>query len=285
MTKKERIIVPCIGAVLLAIFTFTDLPISMALFTKNLFGRIFEVIGEVPFAFFAVFSFALLFRFRSKKTKAGNIVLGIVFAILTAAFALMGGFMTWNYLHENIAGAPQFLAVLFTLLFGAGAVLLSRSVPPEKAREAVTFAIIAIIYFVAVIIIMNVVKGFWGRMRIREMTDPLSEFTRWYVITPRGGFNNEYASFPSGHAMNAAGSILLCLLPSFVPKLYGKETLMKAIAYAWMIIVPVSRLVMGAHFASDITVGVLLSLLIFEVTRTGISKARKLQLPVPKEVA
>ena len=64
MTKKERIIVPIVGAALLLVFTFTDLPISMALYTKNLFGRIFEVVGELPFAFFATFAFVLLFRFH-----------------------------------------------------------------------------------------------------------------------------------------------------------------------------------------------------------------------------
>lgn len=279
MTKKERIIVPIVGAVLLLVFTFTDLSISMALYTKNLFGRIFEVVGELPFAFFATFAFVLLFRFRSKKSKGISILLGIVFGLLAALFSLMGGFMSWNYLRENIEGAPQFLALLIAALLCGGAVLLARCVPREKAREAVTFAIIAIVYFLAVIIIMNVIKGVWGRMRIREMTDPLAQFTRWYVITSRGGFDNAYASFPSGHAMNAAGSILLCLLPSFVRGLAGKETLMKVIAYVWMGLICLSRVIMGAHFASDVTVGVLLSLLIFEVVRTIVCKKRKIKMP------
>lgn len=279
MTKKERIIVPAVGVVLLAIFTFTDLPISMALFTRNSFGRVFEVVGELPFTFFAIFAFTLLYRFRSQKSRGASIALGIVFWLFTALFSLMGGFMCWNYLHENIAGAPQWIAIVIAAVLCVGAVLLARGVPLENARAAVTFAIIAIIYFAAVIVIMNVVKGIWGRMRIREMTDPLVQFTRWYVITPRGGFDNAFASFPSGHAMNAAGSILLCLLPAFVPGLAGKEALMKTIAYIWMALVAASRVVMGAHFASDVTVGVLLSLLIFEIIRSIVCKKRKIQMP------
>lgn len=280
MRTRERITVAAVGAALLAVFTFTDLPISMALFTRNIFGRIFEVVGELPFAFLAVFAFALIFRFRSKKNKAVSVVLGILFGLLTVLFAVMGGFMTWNYLQENIEGAPQFIAYIATLAIVAGAVLLARCVPAENRRNAVSFALIAIIYFILVIVIMNLVKGFWGRLRIREMTDPLNEFTRWYVITARGGFNNIYASFPSGHAMNAAGTILLGLLPSFMPALYGKEKLMKGIAYAWMLINGICRVNMGAHFASDVTVGILLSLLIFEVVRTIVCKARKTKLPV-----
>lgn len=279
MTKRERLIVPAVGLSLLAIFTFADLPISMALFTKNLFGRVLEVLGEIPFAFFALFAFVLLFKFRSRKSRAAGALLGIVFGLLAVLFAAMGGFMCWNYLHENIPGAPVALVPVIAIVLLCGAVLLSRRVPAANARAAVTFAIIAIIYFVSVIVIMNVVKSVWGRMRIREMTDPLVQFTRWYVITPRGGFNNAFASFPSGHAMNAAGSILLCLLPSFVTGLAGKEALLKTIAYVWMALVACSRVVMGAHFASDVTAGILLSLLLFEIIRTIVCKARKLKMP------
>lgn len=268
-----------VGAALLTIFTFTDLAISMAVYGKNIFGQIFEVIGEVPFAFLAIFAFALLFRFRSKKSKAISIVLGIVFGLLTALFSTLGGFMTWNYLHENIAGAPQFIAIIIALALGVAAVLLSRTVPQEKQREAITFALIAIIYFISVIVVMNVIKGAWGRMRIREMTDATTQFTRWYVITPRGGFDNVYASFPSGHAMNAAGCILFCLLPSFVPGLRGKESILKIAAYIWIVVIGIGRVMMGAHFASDVTVGALLSLLMFEVIRTIVCALRKNKIP------
>ncbi len=279
MSKTEKITIGAIGIVLLSIFTFTDLQISQVLFTKNIYGRIFEVLGEIPFAFLATFSFALLFKFRSKKNKAVNVILGVVYGLLSGLFGVMGGFMTWNYLGENIEGTPQFLAIVFTLIVLVGAYLLTKMVPEEKAKKAVTFAVIGIFYFLAVIIIMNVIKASWGRMRIREMTDPLTEFTRWYVITNRGGFDNIYASFPSGHSMNAAGTILLALFPSIMPALAGKERLMKTIAYSWMVLCAVSRIVMGAHFASDITVGILLSLLLFEIIRMIVCKIRKVELP------
>lgn len=50
------------------------------------------------------------------------------------------------------------------------------------------FAATALIYFLLVIIVMNVLKMAWGRMRFREMTDPAVEFTRWYQICGRGIF-------------------------------------------------------------------------------------------------
>ncbi len=279
MRKQEKISVAIIGILLLSIFTFTDLQISQTLFTKNIYGRIFEVVGELPFAFLAVFSLALLFRFRSRKNMLVNLLTGFLSIVFAALFALMGGFMSWNYLHENVEGAPQFLAIIFTVIILMGAFLLTRFVPQEKGRQAVTAAIIGVIYFIAVIVVMNVLKGAWGRMRIREMTDPLTEFTRWYVINQRGGFNNIYASFPSGHSMNAAGTILLGLFPYFIKGLEGKEKLMKTVAYSWMVLCGASRVVMGAHFASDVTAGILLSLFLFEVICTIACKIRKIKLP------
>lgn len=118
-------------------------------------------------------------------------------------------------------------------------------------------------------------KGTWGRMRFREMTDPIAEFTRWYQIVPRGGFDNVYASFPSGHSMNSAGVILLTLLPPIIPALKDKEKALHIFVYIWCAVVGISRVFMGAHFASDVTVGILLSLTIFEVLRTLIFRKKQ----------
>lgn len=58
------------------------------------------------------------------------------------------------------------------------------------------------------------------------------------------------------------------LLPPMIPALQGREKLLHALVYAWCAVVGVSRVFMGAHFSSDVTVGVLLSLAIFEVLRS-----------------
>lgn len=161
-----------VGLVLLLIFTFTDLQISMAIANKPGWARIFEVVGEIPFTALTVAACALLFRFRTRKNKLLSILAAIGSGLLFVLFAFMGG------------------------------------------------------------------------------------------------FNNIYASFPSGHSMNSAGVILLMLLPPMIPALQGKEKALHATVYVWCIVVGISRVFMGAHFASDVTVGVLLSLAIFEALRS-----------------
>lgn len=275
MQKKERIIVFAVGLALLAIFTFTDLQISTLLFTKNLYGRIFEVVGELPFVFLTLFGCCLLFRFRSKKNLGLNILTAALSGIGVLMFTFMGGFMTWNYLSENLGKLPSIVAVLIGAGLLAGAFFLSAKVPEKYARRAVTYGIIALVYFVLVIVIMNMLKSAWGRMRLREMTDPITQFTPWYIITDRGGFDNIYASFPSGHSMNSAAIILALLLPSFIPKLADRGKIIKIISYTWLLLVGSSRVVMGAHFSSDVIVGIMLSLALFEITRAVVSKLRK----------
>lgn len=276
MVKKEKVIVFSIGIMLLGIFTFTDLQISMALYTKNLYGRIFEVIGELPALFLVLFGSALLLRFRNKRNLFSNVGIVVLSSVFMFLFSSMGGFMIWNYLNENIGRElPEFVPIILTFLFLISAILLAWRVPKENAYDAVTYAIISIIYFIAILIVMNVIKGYWGRMRMREMTDCFAQFSKWTVIQPRGGFDNAYASFPSGHSMNSAAIILITLLPKFMPNLLGKEKYLKIAVYVWIVLVGSSRIVMGAHFPSDVVVGVMLSLILFEITYTLVNKVRR----------
>lgn len=228
----------------------------------------FEVVGEIPFTTLTATACALLFRFRTRKNTALNVLAAAGSGLLFTAIAAMGGFMTYNYLRENLAHVSPVWAAVIGLAIAALGIWIARSVPEENRALALKYAATALLYFLLVILIMNSVKTVWGRMRFREMTDPVNEFTRWYQIVPRGGFNNIYASFPSGHSMNSAGVILLMLLPPMIPALKGKEKLLHVIVYIWCAVVGISRVFMGAHFSSDVTVGVLLSLAIFEVLRS-----------------
>ncbi len=277
MKKRGILIFYGIGIALLLIFTFYDLQISMTISTKSLWARIFEVIGEIPIIVLAIFSCAALIRFRNKAKIWASIISIIGFGVLFVLFSAMGGFMIWNYLKDNVAiQLPAALGFILALFFAVSAVLLLRLVPEEKKKETITFAIITLLYFVAILVVMNSIKATWGRMRLREMTDPLTQFTPWYVITNRGGFSNIYASFPSGHSMNSAAVILLTLLPSLYPRLEKRKNTILVIVFAWFVLVGTSRIVMGAHFASDVIVGIMLSVTLFLGIKNIICKVRQI---------
>lgn len=267
MEKKERRIVFAVGLALLLLFTFTDLQISMAIAKKPIWARVLEVVGEIPFTTLTIAACAILFRFRTKKNIVLNILCAVGAGALFLLFSLMGGFMTYNYLTDNLGQISMLWMVLFAVIMAGLGVWIAWVIPAQNRSKALRYAAVALLYFVLVIIIMNSLKMAWGRMRFREMTDPIAEFTPWYQIVFRGGFDNIYASFPSGHSMNSAGVILLMLLEPMIPALKGKEKILHTIVYIWCAVVGISRVFMGAHFASDVTVGILLSLTIFEALR------------------
>lgn len=268
MGKQEKKIVFLTGIALLVIFTFTDLQISMAVATKPVIGRILEILGEIPFTLLATTGCAMLVRFRNKKSLLKNIAALFGGGVLFLLFSIMGGFMTWNYLSRNLGDVPTAAAVVIGLVIAAAAIWITLQVPVENRGKSLRYAATALLYFLLVLIVMNSLKTIWGRMRFREMTDPLNEFTRWYQICGRGKFDDAFASFPSGHSMNSAGVILLILLPDLIPALQGKEKMLRIFAYIWCVAVGFSRVLMGAHFASDVTIGVMISLLIFEILYT-----------------
>lgn len=267
MAKKERRIVFAVGLTLLLVFTFTDLQISLAIAKKPAWARVLEVVGEIPFTTLTIAACALLFRFRTRKNIALNVLAAVGSGALFALLTLMGGFMTYNYLSDNLGDISKLWMILPALVMAAVGIWIAWCVPMESRSKALRYAAVALLYFILVILIMNSLKTVWGRMRFREMTDPVNQFTRWHQIVPRGGFNNIYASFPSGHSMNSAGVILLMLLPPMIPALRGREKALHAFVYIWCVLVGISRVFMGAHFSSDVTVGVLLSLAIFEALR------------------
>lgn len=275
MKKKEGIIVFGVGALLLLIFTFTDLNISMTIAVKPMFARLLEVVGEIPFTILTITGCAMLIRFRDRKNLVKNVSAMLGFGLLFLLFAVMGGFMTWNYITRNFGEATKAIIPVIGALMAAAAVWLAAKVPEEKRDKAIAFGVTALLYFTAVILVMNSLKTVWGRMRFREMTDPVMEFTRWYQIQNRGGFADEFASFPSGHSMNSAGVILLLLFPGIYPALEGKENIFRAVVYIWCLVVGSSRVFMGAHFASDVTVGILISLALFELVSLLVDKVRR----------
>jgi membrane-associated phospholipid phosphatase len=88
-----------------------------------------------------------------------------------------------------------------------------------------------------------------GRVRFHDLASDLSNYTPWYIFQ---GPNNIDSSFPSGHTAMA-----WMLLPLFIPLWKGKmprssKIIWTGIILGWGIFVAVSRVVNGAHYASDV---------------------------------
>lgn len=259
MRKKGKIYFFTALVILLTIFTFTDLKISMTVYNpESSFGHFFEAFGELPGALIGVFSLAALITTGKYNAKWKTILFNIILGVLLIMFSFMAAVMPMNYL----GGIKMPVAGILAAVYAIAALWITKILSKEENKNLRQAAIIGILTFVAAILVINIVKMFWGRLRFRSMKAPYNEFSLWFI--PQGlTTNNEYMSFPSGHSANSAVILWITLLPTFVAHLRGKEKYLKIIAGAWIGMVMVSRVIMGAHFPTDVTVGASISIICF----------------------
>lgn len=258
MLKKGRsLLVTFVFGVLMILAYFIDLPLSKAIYhIKSPFGRFFEAFGEMPAVIVAVLSFGIILYTISSTGIMGWIYRGTSFVFL-ALFSFLSIVMPLHYLLEDI---PVFIVLLGSIMVFCFVLFISKKVTRLPRKRQIKFRRVAnlgISLFLASVVLINIVKLIWGRVRFREMSEPFDMFTAWFV--PQfGNFQGVFedpASFPSGHTANAAVLIIIVLLPYLFEKLKGKELALLIIALSWTGLVAVSRIIMGAHFVSDVTVG------------------------------
>lgn len=260
-TKKEFWSVLGIAAALLAVFAFMDLPISLALYQpESLFGKLFEVIGELPAALTAAFSGAAIMLLHDGQSSGKKVLTSLCGGAVWLIGCVMCGVMPMNYVETP----SQMLRIILIAAAAAVSALPVLRLPKEKQAAARRVALVGILLFFTVLIGFNLIKMLWGRMRLRSMTAPYEDFTMW--LLPQGfTTDNEFMSFPSGHTAQASLMLMITLLPCVFPKLTAYMRALKGSAYVWVVLVAVSRVVMGAHFASDVTVGFLITFLLLDL--------------------
>ncbi|MDD1776493.1 MAG: phosphatase PAP2 family protein [Candidatus Methanomethylicus sp.] len=109
-------------------------------------------------------------------------------------------------------------------------------------------AIIIILAILGPLLIVQTAKLFFGRVRFRDLYTDYSNFTPWYL--PQGITGNN--SFMSGHA--AMSFIFLPLLISVRELRWSdfRKIMVVSLVIGWGLFVGASRIVVGAHYASDV---------------------------------
>lgn len=257
--KKELKIVSLVFVLLLVIFTWKDLAISEKLFNpESIFGWFFESFGELILSFIGLFSAWVLFRTQKTKVVGMRILFGVL--------AFFNGFMaaTLNKMYLDLSAVTM---IILTCVYMALFYFLATLVKPEAENTVRKIAKIGILLSLLPILIITLLKMIWGRPRYRSMVDPSSEFTPWYLIQ---GFttDNEFMSFPSGHSANSATVIWITLLPLWLKKLKPFANYLFIGAFGWTICVMISRIMMGAHFATDVLIGSMITIYLFYYLRS-----------------
>ncbi|MCR5349173.1 MAG: phosphatase PAP2 family protein [Bacilli bacterium] len=312
ISKVERIIV---YAVLTSFFILAipfDLSITQGLYQPdNVFGKAFELLGEVPLYIVAAFALSLLCLYHPNQKQWVDRFLFLLFLALAIGVSAYSGNHTYKLLVRNglnVSGG----AVSWIIRLGIGAAVFAVGFLParflfQKAnpRECFLFGIFAISCFAASVLLMQGLKMIWLRPRYRTLV-ALQEvgaipsanehwlpfympqfFTSFAKYEAGGeyGFTaeqiagamerlhitewgqEEFYSFPSGHSMNSMMALTLFpLLNLFPGTTKGKRypLICRIVVYVFATTVAFSRILRGAHNATDVTTGLLLGFLIVD---------------------
>lgn len=239
-----------IWALLAIVFAFFDLQISQAIFDPTAgWAKFLETYGQIPGGLVAFGCGAILLRLYKTQKQFGSI-LGLVglylVTFLAASMALMDAFGAQQKAHLNLPLIFGLALVLLALV----RVVLGR-IPTEKLAQFKPAAKVGLtLLFAASILTVWTFKIPFGRWTFRDMLAEggTSLFTPWYL--PQG--SNGHHSFFSGHA--AFFFSVLPVILFFKIQTTGRKVAIMLVLL-WGIVGILSRIVIGAHFASDVLFG------------------------------
>ena len=201
-----------------------------------------------------------------KNIRIELIVLGAIFLNVLVSynidiglynyFAKFGGGPGSVYLKEffrNITnfGDSLWYFLTFVILFFSTFLISKKFLNLEKYRIYFKyFSITALVYLSATGILTQFLKHIIGRARPNYTS--LDESFKFDFFTTSSSFH----SFPSGHASTIF--IVCLLLGVLIPRL-------KYFFYLFAVVVAISRVVVGAHFTTDIVAGALVALIVFKI--------------------
>lgn len=251
MLKKYRteiIVFYVLAAAAMVVASFFDLKIDIALNDpSNPFAVWLYRTGEFPSRLICPIAGAVIFRCTDKKVAAA-----IGAALCLGGSAYMGYYIGKHFFVEEYRMA---FSLLWGIGFGVAALYAVRfvTVPDEFKRPLFTAAVIGVGVMTAQLLTVDIMKNLWGRVRFRDLLSSGScdGFTAWFVINGKNGNK----SFPSGHTAGAGMSYLLMLLPFIDKKREKYRAVYFWCPFIYTSAVALTRLVMGAHYLSDVTVG------------------------------
>lgn len=251
-TKTTIYFLFVIWLVLAFLFESSDLFLSNLLFNPlSGWAKLFEYYGEIPGLIVSLIG--VYIYFTSNKLSSNAKKIAAYFFLMLASTA---GVIYLNFLITHHALYVQYTSTNKIILLTAGSAIINLAAM-IYIKSRIKFSNKQ--YFFSRIVVRMLVFGYlltnlplkllWGRIRFRDFNGDFSNFSAWYI--PNGFNGND--SFPSGHA--AMGWILISLFVLLSDKSIFQRTVIKTIIITYALILCFSRIVVGAHFASDVLFG------------------------------
>ena len=279
-----------IGIIGLMFGSFFDTQISNSIGNRdNLFGILFTAFGTMVSLTIGCFAGSALYFCEKKWSKFINIfldVIGIAAFIILTAYEVRTSmdYASFPRMEENATTYKALIAVLICLI-NLTVLLFTRRIIKKIDVNTLVLTSLTMLFMIGFSSVFGeLIKNLSNRARPYEVQSGSRPFTQWYQFNFDLIFKGVEHSFVSGHAVNSACSItllpLLCGL--FVEDKKQKVQIVAiscGILYA--AIVMISRMLVDMHYLSDVSGGLVVTLLMQLIVINLIEKVIK----VKKEVA
>ena len=280
--KKRWLFIPVAGLLILGVILggFLDLSINKAIFDQqNGFGLFMAAFSETPvYMFFGViaYGFCYLAIKEYKKSSQRVILFFLAFALMVCCTYFQGK----HIFDENAYYTTDTTTKIFGYIAGFGigmlGMLLGYFLIGKKTctnRQLLFILIALVIVLGAANGINNIIKTIVSRPRFRFIEVYHQDFTNWWEISKNKSIKNwsldnipgitkeEFKSFPSGHMANI---MTLCYIVPMIKninnRMKGREEVLFLLPLIWAILLAFTRMLLGAHYLSDVCFGSLISL-------------------------
>ncbi len=246
----KRIRTGCVIGVFLAlciVFGIYDLQISAAVFHPSWrVLHVLESLGMLAAPVFLIFSgVCIVAATKNRQYRISKIATGMICIAVSAGYCVIVA-----------ADVSVIVSVVFSLCTALAVFLFVRYLSRASDQVCDRLLQISWTYLLAVVftlVSVCVLKLFWGRVRFRQL-GAADDFSPWFLPQGVTGF----VSFPSGHTANAALLFILALLVPDIKHRAGKWVCY-ALPAVWTIVMAASRVMIGAHYASDVLFGAVIS--------------------------
>jgi len=261
--------------------SFLDLQINQAIFDRyNGFGLVVSSFGMIPgYGCLALLGGALAcIALKEEKFQKWLKAIFVIFSI--AMYGVATYFLGKDVFSINGFYNPELHKWLGYLIMGIlmvpvyiGGYFLGKL--NTYSKMWIVILIVSAAIFMALVPGVTLFKSIMHRPRYRiAIYEGYVNFRNWWepfkdykeAISAFGLTKEEFKSFPSGHSGAVmVGLITFSYLPLFIKKLEKYQTLLFWGAFAWGLVVMFSRMLVGAHFLSDVCFGALLTLIFFYI--------------------
>ena len=268
------IVMACVFTITFIIGTFTDIKIAPVLFSdKNMGALIVSTVGIYIFcAFYAFFFGALLsqaINLPKENSKRTGYIITVIVLGLIALLICGGSVLDVNHLGGIVPivqrDIPQMIIMLLIGMLPVSAIGYFACKSRSDALLAKRLILIISAMTVS-FLLYELVKVGLPRPRYRLIAKGYEGITfhRWYdpvknkaeLIAKYGINKDDFKSFPSGHTSNSIMNLTLFPAMGLIyPKLKEKSMFLLVLGICVGIAVLLSRMVLGAHFLSDVSCG------------------------------